>query len=157
MTTLFWMLAAGVCAVMLSPFLPEPPFEHADKIVHCAIFAALAFAAGLLERIPRWPGPRVAKPRELSPGDLLRQERAMMAQGAAQGAARPLDRRVEALLFVTAIAVVLEAAHDFLPQRSADLLDLLANLVGVALGWSTAAALRPHVMRWRRRPVVAER
>lgn len=153
MTTLFWMLAAGVCAVMLSPFLPEPPFEHADKIVHCAIFAALAFAAGLLERIPRWRSPLVAKPRELSPEHLLRHERAMMAPGAA----RPLYRRTEALLFVTAIAVVLEAAHDFLPQRSADLLDLLANLVGVALGWTAAAALRPHVMRWRSRPVVAER
>ena len=65
-----------------------------------------------------------------------------------------LDRWLRVLLAAVAISLAIEVAQPWVPDRSADVDDLLLNVVGALLGYALISALRPGSGRPR---VLAER
>jgi len=97
--------------------IPSPPIPSADKLAHLGVYGVLGF---LWFRCARaWPAPAVAP----SP--------------------RPVRRSTWAWTIVAVLAYGIsdELHQAFVPRRSPDILDVLADLGGGALGAGLAAAI----------------
>ncbi|MBM4356411.1 MAG: VanZ family protein, partial [Deltaproteobacteria bacterium] len=107
---LLWAAAIHTISSIPSPESPIPPPLGADKVVHVLMFFPLAFLA------IRWRLTQaVERGRRVSPLELV---------------------LVATCLFV--FAACDELHQEFVPGRSCDLLDWLADVAGILLGMSAA-------------------